>query len=128
MTNNMLLWACVRVTIITDWLRKMFIKLLVVAAAGNPVLAFAGSDIADMGSSAAEGAKSGMKSALTIAQFIGVLFVIGGIIAAKNKKNNPQITVGAIIGSILFGVLLLAIPEAIKRSQAQVGLTPVSVG
>ncbi|WP_324609702.1 DUF6750 family protein, partial [Pseudomonas amygdali] len=68
------------------------------------------------------------KSALTIAQFAGVIFVIGGLVAAKNKKDNPQIKIGAIIASILFGVCLVVVPEIIKRSQAQVGLAPVDVG
>ena len=85
-------------------------------------------DIAGMGDSAAEGAKSMQKSALTIAQFVGVVFVIGGLIAAKTKKDNPQVKTSHIIGSILVGVCLIVIPEIIKRSQTQVGLSPVDVG
>lgn len=128
MSKDMLLWAAVRVTIFKEGVRQRMMKGLMVAVAANPVLAFAGNDIAGMGDAAAEGAKSLQKSALTVAQFVGVLFVIGGLMAAKTKKDNPQIKTGHIIGSILFGVCLAVIPEIIKRSQAQVGLSPVDVG
>jgi hypothetical protein len=58
----------------------------------------------------------------------GVVFVIGGLIAAKNKKDNPQIKTGAIVASVIFGAVLVVVPEIIKRSQAQIGLSPVDVG
>ncbi|MBJ2292964.1 conjugal transfer protein TraR [Pseudomonas sp. MF5691] len=128
MSKDMLLWAAVRVTVFKDGMRQRMVKGLTAAMAASPVLAFAGDDIAGMGDAAAEGAKSLQKSALTVAQFVGVIFVIGGLIAAKTKKDNPQIKTGHIIGSILFGVCLVVIPEIIKRSQTQVGLSPVDVG
>ena len=128
MSQDMLLWAAVRVSIFKERLRQRVLKGLAAVMAVNPVLAFAGNDIAGMGDSAAEGAKSLQKSALTIAQFVGVVFVIGGLIAAKTKKDNPQVKTSHIIGSILFGVCLIVIPEIIKRSQTQVGLSPVDVG
>ncbi|QLG96642.1 conjugal transfer protein TraR (plasmid) [Pseudomonas yamanorum] len=128
MSQDMLLWTAVRVSIFKERLRQRVLKGLAAVMAVNPVLAFAGDDIAGMGDSAAEGAKSMQKSALTIAQFVGVVFVIGGLIAAKTKKDNPQVKTGHIIGSILFGVCLIVIPEIIKRSQTQVGLSPVDVG
>lgn len=128
MSKDMLLWAAVRATVFKDGMRQRIVKGLAAAMAANPVLAFASDDIAGMGDAAAEGAKSLQKSALTVAQFVGVLFVIGGLIAAKTKKDNPQVKTSHIIGSILFGVCLVVIPEIIKRSQAQVGLSPVDVG
>ncbi|ASL86003.1 MULTISPECIES: DUF6750 family protein [Serratia] len=128
MPNDMMLNLSVRVYFLKVWLRQRFIAFLSAAAAALPVAAFADGDIADMADRAAEGAKSGLKSALIIAQFIGGIFVIGGLIAAKNKKENPQIKVSHIIGSILFGVCLIVVPEIIKRAQTQVGLTPVNVG
>ncbi|MGP1056725.1 DUF6750 family protein [Serratia sp. CY68341] len=128
MPNDMMLNLSVRVYFLKVWLRQRFIAFLSAAAAALPVAAFADGDIADMADRAAEGAKSGLKSALIIAQFIGGIFVIGGLIAAKNKKENPQIKVSYIIGSILFGVCLIVVPEIIKRAQTQVGLTPVNVG
>lgn len=128
MPNDMMLNLSVRVYFLKVWLRQRFIAFLSAAVAALPVAAFADGDIADMADRAAEGAKSGLKSALIIAQFIGGIFVIGGLIAAKNKKENPQIKVSHIIGSILFGVCLIVVPEIIKRAQTQVGLTPVNVG
>ena len=128
MSKDVMLCAAVRLSVFKDGLHKHVMKGLTTVAATSPVMAFAADDIAQMGDSAATGATSGMKSALTIAQFAGVLFVIGGLIAAKNKKDNPQIKTGAIIASILFGVCLVVVPEIIKRSQAQVGLSPVDVG
>ncbi|GFZ75026.1 conjugal transfer protein TraR [Pseudomonas amygdali pv. morsprunorum] len=128
MSKDVMLCAAVRLSVFKDGLRQRVLKGLTAAMAANPVLAFAGADIAGMGDSAAVGATSLKKSALTIAQFAGVIFVIGGLVAAKNKKDNPQIKIGAIIASILFGVCLVVVPEIIKRSQAQVGLSPVDVG
>ncbi|WP_054097723.1 DUF6750 family protein, partial [Pseudomonas amygdali] len=122
MSKDVMLCAAVRLSVFKDGLRQRVLKGLTAAMAANPVLAFAGADIAGMGDSAAVGATSLKKSALTIAQFAGVIFVIGGLVAAKNKKDNPQIKIGAIIASILFGVCLVVVPEIIKRSQAQVGL------
>jgi len=128
MPKDMLLGVCVRVHQIKEQVRGKMIKRMGGLLAVLPGAAFADGDIADMLNSAAEGSKSGMKSALTIAQFVGVLFVIGGFIAAKQKKDNPQIKVSHIIGAVLFGACLIVIPEIIKRAQSQVGLTPVSVG
>lgn len=128
MPNDMMLNLSVRVYFLKAWLRQRFIAFLSGAAAALPVAAFADGDIADMADRAAEGAKSGLKSALVIAQFVGALFVIGGLIAAKNKKDNPQIKVPHILAAILFGVCLIVVPEIIKRAQTQVGLTPVNVG
>lgn len=129
MSKDRLLWAAVRVTIFKEMMRRRVIKGMVAVAAVNPVLAFAaGEDIASMGDSAAEGAKSLQKSALTVAQFIGVIAVVGGVVAAWNKKDNPHIKTGHIVGAILFGVCLVVIPQIIKRGQAQIGLTPVDVG
>ncbi|EFW77468.1 conjugal transfer protein TraR [Pseudomonas amygdali pv. morsprunorum] len=128
MSKDVMLCAAVRLSVFKDGLRQRVLKVMTAAIAANPVLAFAGADIAGMGDSAAVGATSLRKSALTIAQFAGVIFVIGGLVAAKNKKDNPQIKIGAIIASILFGVCLVVVPEIIKRSQAQVGLAPVDVG
>lgn len=128
MPNDMMLKLSVHAYFIKTWLRQRFMAFLSGAIAVLPVTALADGDIADMGVRAAEGAKSGIKSALVIAQLAGAVFVIGGLIAAKNKKDNPQIKVSHIIGSILFGVCLIVVPEIIKRAQTQVGLSPVNVG
>lgn len=128
MSKDVLLCTAVRLSLFKDGLRRRVVKGIAAVAAASPVMAFAaGEDIAAMGDSAAAGATSMQKSFLTGAQFIGVVFVIGGLIAAKNKKDNPQIKIGGIVAAILFGVCLVVVPEIIKRSQAQVGLTPVDV-
>lgn len=129
MANDMLLRALVRATIIKQQVQERAIKTFAALAACSPVAAFAdGDDVAAMLRAGADGATSGTKSTLDIAQFLGVVFVVGALIAAKNKKDNPQIKVSHIAGGILFGVCLVVVPEIIKRTQRQVGLTPVSVG
>ncbi|MDY7563409.1 MULTISPECIES: DUF6750 family protein [unclassified Pseudomonas] len=128
MLKDMQLWVCVRVTLFKEQLSHRFINWLAVVLASSPVAAFADGDIAAMGTAVANGATSGMKSALLVAQFAGVIFVIGGLIAAKTKKDNPQVKTSHIIGSIAFGACLIAVPEMIKRAQTQVGLSPVTVG
>lgn len=129
MPNKWLLWMTVRAYLLSDRAKTWVIKGLTALAVANPVMAFAGNgnDIAEMGKSIADGAKTSKGSLLEVGQFVGLLFVIGGLVAAKSKKNNPQITVGHIAASIIFGALLIAVPEGIKRSQSQMGLTPVNV-
>jgi hypothetical protein len=129
MPNNMLLSACVRATLFKQNIAQRVIKGVAAMAAASPVFAYAdGSDLAGMVTSGATGAKTVSKGALDFAQMLGVIFVIGALIAAKTKKDNPQIKVSHIAGSLIFGACLIAVPEIIKRSQAQVGLTPISVG
>lgn len=129
MSRHMLLSVCVRATLLKDTVRQRFIKGLTALAASSPVLAHAdGTDLAGMVTSTATGGVTVTKGALSLAQMVGVVFVIGALIAAKTKKDNPQIKVSHIAGSLIFGVCLIAVPEIIKRSQAQVGLTPINVG
>jgi hypothetical protein len=129
MSQHMLLSVCVRATLLKDNVRQRFIKGLAAVTAASPVFAHAdGSDIAGMFTSTATGGTTVSKSLLTLAQVAGVAFVIGALIAAKSKKDNPQIKVSHIAGSLIFGVCLIAVPEIIKRSQSQIGLTPINVG
>jgi hypothetical protein len=128
MSKDILLCAAVRFSVFKDGMRKRVLKGLTAVAASSPVFAMAADDLAGMSDSAAEGATTFQKNVLVIAQMIGVVFVIGGLISAKNKKDNPQIKTGAIVAAILFGAVLVVVPEIIKRSQAQVGLSPVDVG
>jgi hypothetical protein len=125
----MLLSVCVRATLFKDNLTHHFAKGLVAIAAASPVLAHAdGSDLAGMVTSFAVGGVTVTKGALQLAQTAGVVFVMGGLIAAKNKKDNPQIKVSHIATSVIIGACLIAVPEIIKRSQSQAGLTPINVG
>ncbi|WP_426154115.1 DUF6750 family protein [Pseudomonas sp. DC3000-4b1] len=129
MSKDVLLCAAVRLSVFKDGLRRRVMKGLMLAAAANPVLAFAaGDDLAAMGDSIAEGASATQKNWLTVAQFLGVIAVVGGFVAAKTKKDNPQVKVWHIAISIFVGACLIVVPELIKRTQAQAGLTPVDVG
>lgn len=129
MSKDVLLCAAVRLSLFKDGLRRRVMKGLMLAAAANPVLAFAaGDDLAAMGDSIAEGASATQKNWLTVAQFLGVIAVVGGFVAAKTKKDNPQVKVWHIAISIFVGACLIVVPELIKRTQAQAGLTPVDVG
>lgn len=128
MPNDMMLKLSVHTCSLGAWLRQRFMTLLAGVAAVVPVVAFADGDLADMADRAAAGARSGITSVLTIAQLAGVLFVVGGLIAAKTKKDNPHVKTWHIIASILFGICLIVVPEIIRRAQTQVGLTPVTVG
>ncbi len=129
MSQDMLLWAAVRVSVFKDTMRQRVVKGLMTAALASPAMAaYAGDDLAGMGESVAEGATSLQKNVLVVAQFLGVVTVIAALLMAKSKKNNPQVTAGAIVGTALVGVCLIAIPEIIKRGQSQVGLAPVDIG
>lgn len=129
MSRHMLLSVCVRVTLLKDKVRQRFIHGVTAIAASSPLFAYAdGSDLAGMVTSAATGGKTISKGALEIAQVVGIIFVIIAFVAARNRKDNPQIKLSHIAGSVIFGVCLIAIPEMIKRSQAQIGLTPINVG
>lgn len=129
MSKDVLLCTAVRLSLFKDGLRRRVMKGLMLAAAANPVLAFAaGDDLAAMGDSIAEGASATQKNWLTVAQFLGVIAVVGGFVAAKTKKDNPQVKVWHIAISIFVGACLIVVPELIKRTQAQAGLTPVDVG
>lgn len=129
MPKHMLLSACVRATLFKENIARRVIKGVAAMAAASPVFAYAdGNDLAGMVSTAATGGTTVTKGALNIAQMLGVIFVIGALIAAKTKKDNPQIKVSHIASSLIFGACLIAVPEIIKRSQNQVGLTPINVG
>lgn len=127
MSRHMLLSVCVRAILLKDRIRQRLLKGLVALAATSPVFAQA-NDIASMVTSTATGGTTITKGFLQLAQLAGVAFVIGGLIAAKNKSENPQIKVSHIAGALIFGVCLIAVPEMIKRSQTQMGLTPINVG
>lgn len=125
MVNTLILKPLVRLSCLgARWQQRC----LVASMAALPASALADGDFADMANRLADGATTGIRSALKIAQFIGVLFVIGGLIAAKTKKDNPHVKTWHILASILFGVCLIVVPEIIKRAQTQVGLSPVSIG
>lgn len=120
--------AFARALILSDSLRRLTLRGICAFAALISPMAMAGSDLADMVNSVSEGATSGTKSVLNIAQFVGVVGVIGSLIALKSMKNNPQVRPVHVFLGFMVSLLLIAIPEIIKRGQTQMGMTAVSVG
>lgn len=104
-----------------QWLCAMALTIL-------PGSAFAaGGDIADMFDAAAEGAKRGQTSTLTMAQFGGVLIFIAALLAFKKINTNPQVTLGRCIGGLIIGALLVVVPELLSRSQKQMGMSATTI-
>ena len=128
MLNNMLLRISVRLFQLQQSFRTLAVRGISLMFSAIPVVAMADGDVADILEHVATGAKSGTKSSLTIAQFLGVLAVIGGLLAAKGKKDNPQVKTWHIVASIALGAVMIVVPELIKRAQTQLGMTPVNVG
>lgn len=85
-------------------------------------------DLADMLNSVSEGATSGTKSMLNIAMFLGVVGIVGSLAALKSMKNNPQVRPWMVACGFVVSLLLIVIPELIKRGQTQMNMTPVTVG
>lgn len=120
--------AFARVFVLSENMRRLILRALCAWIALISPVAMAAGDLADMLDSVSSGAESGTKSVLVIAQFAGVCGVIGSIFALKAMKNNPQIRPW-MVGLTFFGSLvLIAVPEIIKRGQTQMNMTPVSVG
>lgn len=120
--------AYARVLMLSETLRRMTLRALCAWLAFISPMAMADGDMADLLNSVSTGATSGTKSVLNIATFAGVCGVIGTLFALKSMKNSPQIRPWMIAVGFLVSLLLLAIPELIKRGQSQMGMTPVSVG
>lgn len=119
--------AFARTLMLSETLRQLTLRAVYAWAALISPVAMADGDLADMGKSVAEGAKSAQTSAITIIQFLGFLSVAGGLLSIKAMKNNPQIKPWMIVLAIGGGLLALGIPEIIKRGMTQAGLTPVTV-
>ncbi|EOW6411080.1 MULTISPECIES: DUF6750 family protein [Cronobacter] len=117
-----------RAIIVKENLRRLTLKALCAWLGFISPLAMADGDLADAFNAVANGAESGTKSALTIATFIGVVTVIASLIALKSMKNNPQVRPWMVAVGFLTGLLLIAVPEIIKRGQTQMNMSPVSVG
>lgn len=117
-----------RALVLSESLRRLILRGLCAYAALLSPLSLADDDLAGMADSVSQGATSGTKSVLNIAQFIGVLGVIGSIIALKSMKNNPQVKPWHIGLAFVAGLILIVIPQIIKKGQTQMGMTAVSVG
>jgi hypothetical protein len=120
--------ALARALMLSETLRRRTLRALCAWLAFISPVAMADGNLAEMLDAVSEGASSGTKSVLKISQFVGVCGVIGSILALKSMKNNPQIKPWMIVLGIVGSLLLIAIPEIIKRGQTQMNMTPVSVG
>lgn len=120
--------AYARALMLSEVLRRRMLRVLSAWLAFISPMAMADGDFADMANRVAEGAKAGTTSVLGMVQLAGVCGVIGSIFAAKGMKSNPQIKLWMVALGLVTSLLLLGIPELIKRGQTQMGMTPVSVG
>lgn len=119
--------AYVRALMLSETLRRLVFRgVLAWIALISPVV-MADDDLAGMGVRVAEGAKSAQTSGISIIQVIGFFGFAGGFLSIKAMKNNPQIKPWMVITAIVVGLMMMGIPELVKRGMTQIGLTPVSV-
>lgn len=119
--------AYVRALMLSETLRRITLRGVYAWAALISPIAMADGDLADMAKSGAEGAKAFQTSGITIIQVIGFFGFAGGLLSIKAMKNNPQIKPWMVITAIVVGLMMMGIPELVKRGMTQIGLTPVSV-
>lgn len=119
--------AFARALMLSENLRQLTLRGVFAWASLISPVAMADGDMADMGKSVAEGAKSLQTSGIVVIQVIGFFAVAGGLLSIKAMKNNPQIKPWMIVLAIVGGLLALGIPEIIKRGMTQIGLAPVTV-
>ncbi|HDS9155157.1 TPA: IncI1-type conjugal transfer protein TraR, partial [Escherichia coli] len=72
--------------------------------------------------------KTAQSSSLTIAQFIGVILFLGGLIGLKKVGKQGGMGLASCIVSIVIGAVLVAGPEMMSRSQKQLGISSISIG
>ena len=101
--------------------------LLLLPATLLPGAAMANGDLADMAKNVSEGAKVGQSSSLDIAQFVGVILFIGGLVGFKKVGKQPGVTLAGCIVSIIVGACLAVIPEVMNRSQRQLGTSATTI-
>lgn len=119
--------AFVRALMLSETLRRLVFRgVLAWVALISPVV-MADDDIAGMVSHVAEGAKSTQTSGIIIFQVIGFFACAGGVLSIRAMKNNPQIKPWMVILAIVVGLMLMGIPELVKKGMSQIGITPVSV-
>lgn len=92
-----------------------------------PRAVLADGDLADMVRAVGEGAKTSQSATLTIAQFMGVVLFIGGIVGFKKVGRQGGGSLLACIVSLVCGALLVIVPEIISRSQKQLGTSAATV-
>ncbi|MGJ3289479.1 DUF6750 family protein [Klebsiella sp. PL-2018] len=92
-----------------------------------PKAVLADGDLADMVRAVGDGAKTSQSASLTIAQFIGVVLFIGGVIGFKKVGRQGGGSLIACIVSLVCGALLVIVPEILSRTQKQMGTSAVTV-
>lgn len=128
--NKAFYLICYSITNMRQNINNRLVKLLLglMPLFGMKLSYAAGNDLAGMVKAVEEGASSSKTSVLIICQFIGVIFVAGGLIALKNKSKLPaQVSSATIFAGMGVGAVLICLAEFIKRTQSQMGLEQVDV-
>ncbi|WP_426575583.1 DUF6750 family protein (plasmid) [Xenorhabdus stockiae] len=126
--RNFPLVISIKAFFIADTARRYtFSTLIGLAGTLLSPVAKANDDIAGIFKSIARGAISVKDDIADVAFVIGIGFCVAGLLAMKNKKDNPRITVGGILTLFIVGLGLIALDQLISRGQKQMGLTPVSI-
>ncbi|PHM37631.1 hypothetical protein Xmau_03849 [Xenorhabdus mauleonii] len=127
-TKNFLLFVSVKAILIAETARRYLLSAILsfVGLILSPV-AKADGDLADMLKGVAKGADSATESVFSLSTFMGVCFILGGIISMIAKKNNSQIKVWYIALLFAAGAACITLDQIATRSQKQLGLTPVSI-
>ena len=93
-----------------------------------PKAVLADGDLADIFRHASDGADDAEGSFVRIGRFIGVVLFLGGLIGLKKVGKQGGMGLAGCILSIVLGVLLVAVPEMLSRSQKQLGISTISIG
>ncbi|HGX8715080.1 TPA: DUF6750 family protein, partial [Escherichia coli] len=93
-----------------------------------PKAVLADGDLADIFRHASDGADDAEGSFVRIGRFIGVVLFLGGLIGLKKVGKQGGMGLAGCILSIVLGVLLVAVPEMMSRSQKQLGISTISIG
>lgn len=80
----------------------------------------------DMIKTVGDGAKGSSSSFVTIAQVIGLVLFIAGLLGLKQIGKKPGAGVACIL-SIVVGACLAVVPEMMSSGQKTLGLSPVSI-
>lgn len=106
---------------------KIISLLLLLPAMLLPRTVMADGDLFDMIRNVGDGAKGATGSTLNIAQFIGVVMFIGGLLGFKKVGKQNGLGLAGCIVSVIIGAILVVVPEVMNRSQRQLGISPATI-